>query len=372
MSRILIVGGGIGGTASAIALAQIGQQVELIEREAGWRALGAGLTLNGASMRALDQLGLLDQVKLRGFGSAGTGRAYYADGTLMDDSNRERLFGPRIPNMGGIMRPVLHEIMKEAVLANNVAVRTGVTFTSLRQAGGEVAVEFSDGTDGVYDFVVGADGLFSQTRQVIMPEVRQPEFTGQGCFRAVVPRPPDQDVPGIYFGKNIKAGFNPVSQESMYLFTLVPMPGNPFLLPESWPELLRASLGEFGGHIALIREQIGEDSLINYRPLEGILLEEDWYRGRVLLIGDAAHATTPHIGYGAGLSMEDGVVLADELQKNPTIEATFAAFQQRRFARCAAVVNGSRQMGRLELAGAPASVQRALFGPLMGMIREEI
>ena len=372
MNRVLIVGGGIGGMSTAIALARTGQQVSLIERDEGWRALGAGLTLNGASMRVLDRLGLLDQVVEHGCGAAGTGRAHHANGSVMDEPNRERLFGPRIPNMGGIMRPVLHEIMKSAVRANNVAVRTGVTFTSLRQNDDGVSVAFSDGTEGTYDLVVGADGLFSQTRQTIMPEAKHPEFTGQGCFRAVVPRPPTQDVPAIFYGKQIVAGFNPVSKDQMYLFTLVPMPGNPFLPTERWPEFLRASLDEFGGHIAVIRQQIDEHSLINYRPLEGILLEDDWYRGRVLLIGDAAHATTPHIGYGAGLSMEDGVVLAEELQNHATIEAAFAAFQRRRFARCAAVVNGSRQLGDLELAGASADVQRAVFGPLIAMIRQEI
>ena len=372
MNRILIVGGGIGGMSSAIALAQSGQQVELIERESGWRALGAGLTLNGATMRVLDRIGLLDEVRSVGFGAAGTPRSYLADGTLLAESNPARLFGPRIPNMGGIMRPALHEILKSAVLAHKVPVRTGVSYTNLHQEGDEVAVEFSDGTTGRYDLVVGADGLFSQTRQVIMPELARPVFTGQGCWRAVVPRPPGQDVAAVYYGKYIKTGFNPVSQDEMYLFVLVPMPGNPFMPVERWPELLREALAEFGGQIAELREQIGEHSLINYRPLEGMLIEGDWYRGRVLLIGDASHATTPHIGYGAGLSIEDGVVLADELQKNATIEAAMAAFMKRRFDRCAAVVNGSRRLGDMELAGSPPAENGRLFGQLLTLIREEI
>ena len=224
MSRILIVGGGIGGMSAAIALAPSGHTVDLIEREAGWRALGAGLTLNGASIRVLGQLGLLDLVIKYGYGAAGTGRVYTESGVLVQDSYRGHLFGPNIPNMGGIMRPMLHEILKDKVLALHVNARTGVSFSSLEQQGSEVEVSFSDGSRNRYDLVVGADGLFSQTRQTIMPEAPRPVFTGQGCWRAVVPRPPDQDVPAVYSGKHTKCGFNPVSQTEMYLFVLVHVP----------------------------------------------------------------------------------------------------------------------------------------------------
>ncbi len=350
--RILIVGGGIGGMSSAIALANKGHQIDLIERDEDWRALGAGLTLNGASMRVLDNLGVLDAVLEQGFGAAGTANVYIADGTKIVSSDRSRQYGPRVPNMGGIMRPVLHEILKAKVLSLPVHARSGVTFTTLSQADGKVSVSFSDGSSGVYDLVIGADGLFSQVRKTVLPDAPVPAPTGQGCFRAVIARPKDQDIATIYVGKTIKTGYTPVSQEHMYLFALVPMPGNPFLPPETWPEELQNYLSEFGGEIATIRdEQLGDHSLINYRPLEGILLESDWYVGHVLLIGDAAHATTPHVAYGAGLAIEDGVVIAEEIAKHETINEALAAFQARRFERCATVVRGSKQVGELEMAG---------------------
>jgi len=100
----------------------------------------------------------------------------------------------------------------------------------------------------------------------------------------------------------------------MYLYLLQHVPNNRWMPPEQWPALLAAELSEFGGLIGEVREGLGPSSRINYRPLESLLLKSPWYRGRVLLIGDAAHATTPHVGYGAGLAVEDGIVLTELLQ----------------------------------------------------------
>jgi 2-polyprenyl-6-methoxyphenol hydroxylase-like FAD-dependent oxidoreductase len=156
----------------------------------------------------------------------------------------------------------------------------------------------------------------------------------------------------------------------MYLFLLAAEPDNPWIDPANWLETLREKLSGFGGHIAVLRDNLGPDSRIVYRPLETILLPSPWFRNRVLLIGDAAHATTPHVGYGAGLAVEDAIVLADVLQGEAPMDDALNAFMMRRHPRCAQIVNGSVKLGQLEIDQAPVAQQRALSRELFEFIQE--
>ena len=147
----------------------------------------------------------------------------------------------------------------------------------------------------------------------------------------------------------------------MYLFLLQSVPDNRHMEESRWPELLASELDEFGGILARLRASLGPDSRINYRPLENLLLARPWHRGRVLLIGDAAHATTPHLAYGAGLAVEDGLVLGELAQTGVPLHQLFERFTERRFERCRMVVEGSTQLGELELRHAPVQEHRAVF-----------
>jgi 2-polyprenyl-6-methoxyphenol hydroxylase-like FAD-dependent oxidoreductase len=366
---ILIIGGGIGGLATAIALLDLGYEVELIEREIEWTALGAGLTFNGATARAFRKIGVLADVLGAGF-SHGTSRICDKDGRVMVESSNEEIYGPGIPPMGGILRPVLHDIMKRRALSLGLKSRTGIIVDSLDLSEYWTDVVFSDGSKGRYDLVVGADGLRSQTRQQIFPDAPRPTFTGQGSWRAVGPRPADVTTSALYFGTQFKAGINPVSQEEMYLFLLVAERDNPWIDPAEWLPTLRAKLTGFGGHIATLRDTLGADSRIVYRPLETLVLPDPWFRRRVLLIGDASHATTPHVGYGAGLAVEDAIVLAELLGEGIPMDAALSAFMGRRYQRCVKIVSGSVKLGQLEIDQAPLAQQRALSRELFSLVQE--
>ena len=115
--------------------------------------------------------------------------------------------------------------------------------------------------------------------------------------------------------------------------------------------MLRELLGGFGGIAGRVRDELGPASNIVYRPLANFLLPDPWYRGRVLLIGDAAHATTPHLAGGAMMAVEDALVLGELLDADPSIEAILPAFMARRFERCRLVVENSAELGRYELTG---------------------
>jgi 2-polyprenyl-6-methoxyphenol hydroxylase-like FAD-dependent oxidoreductase len=136
--------------------------------------------------------------------------------------------------------------------------------------------------------------------------------------------------------------------------------------------LLAAELTEFDGMLAEIRENLGPHSRVNYRPLEKLLLDPPWHKGRVVLIGDAVHATTPHVGYGAGLAVEDAIVLAELLGEKAPLEAILHRFVQRRYERCRLVVEGSVRLGQLEIERASTDVHRATVNQIVAAIQQPI
>jgi 2-polyprenyl-6-methoxyphenol hydroxylase-like FAD-dependent oxidoreductase len=372
IKRVLIVGGGIAGMACAIVLQRVGIAAEIAEIDEGWRVYGAGITITGPSLRALDRLGLLDAVVEGGYCYDAT-RICDTDGHVILASRVSgRPMGLRIPNGGGILRPVLHRILATATRASGAAVRLGVSVATLEQADDAVSVGFTDGTEAAYDLAIGADGIHSRIRGMLFADAPKPTLTGQGCWRAVVPRPADIDCAHVYVGGPVKAGITPVSQDEMYLFLLQHVPSNPRMPEECWPELLIEQLRGFDGALGIVRGGLTASSQINYRPLEKLLLPPPWHRGRAILIGDAAHATTPHLASGAGLAVEDALVLGECLGSEVALEDALRHFTARRYERCRMVVENSVRLGELEMRRAPASEQAELQRVSMRALAEPI
>ena len=149
----------------------------------------------------------------------------------------------------------------------------------------------------------------------------------------------------------VKPGVNPVSAAEMYLFLTEHRPSNEHVDPATFATQLRALLAEFPAPLVQrIREQIGENSQIVFRPLEGLLMQRPWFSGRVVLIGDTVHATTPHLASGACIGIEDAIVLAEELGHAASVPAALQAFQDRRWERCRMVVENSARLGEIEMA----------------------
>ncbi len=129
---------------------------------------------------------------------------------------------------------------------------------------------------------------------------------------------------------------------------------------EQWPRLLAEQLEGFGGILGDIRDGLGEGARINYRPLEKLLLPPPWHAGRAILIGDAAHATTPHLASGAGLAVEDALVLSELIALDIPLDEVFRRFMARRYERCRLVVENSARLGELEMGRAPPHEQAQL------------
>jgi 2-polyprenyl-6-methoxyphenol hydroxylase-like FAD-dependent oxidoreductase len=220
-----------------------------------------------------------------------------------------RLNGPDYPAAIGIMRQALHNVLQQAMEAAAVPVRLGVTVRSLIQDDDGVTVHFTDDTQGRYDLVIGADGANSKIRELIFGSSLKPRYTGQAVWRATVNRPSEVRARISYHGPRNKAGFNPVSNEQMYIYLVQNLPEFVRLGDTHLAGVLRDLLADFGGVIARAREEIDDPDAIAYRPITSLIFPAPWYRGRVLLIGDAVHTTTPHMAAGAGIAVEDSVVL---------------------------------------------------------------
>ncbi|MRV73774.1 NAD(P)-binding protein [Duganella sp. FT92W] len=352
VNKVLVIGGGIGGMCSAIQLRKQGVEVDLVEIDPDWRVYGAGITISGPTLRAFREIGVLDEIMAHGWCADGF-KVALPDGTVVAEYTTPRVAGPDVPGGGGIMRPVLARILANATRAAGVHVRLGVSFDTIEQDADQVRVAFTDGTHASYDLVIGADGVHSKTRQAIFPAAARPSYTGQGCWRAVVPRPEQVTGPMMVLSKTTKAGLNPVSKDEMYLFVLENQATDDFIAPETWPARLAHVLQGFGGVVGDIRDNLNAESRIVYRPLHKLLLPQPWYKGRVLLLGDAVHATTPHLASGAGIAVEGAIVLAEELQRAATLPQALEAYVARRYERCRMVVENSVRLGQLENAGTP-------------------
>ncbi len=344
---------------SAIVLQRLGHKVDLIDIDPQWRVYGAGITITGPTLRAFKLLGIYDSVMAEAYVGNGI-RVCNAAGDLLRELATPVPVDVDVPGSGGIMRPLLHRILADATLKAGTQVRLGLSVTSMEQSADSVDVTFTDGSLRTYDLVIGADGLFSQTRKLLFPDAPVPQYLGQYIWRVSIPRPPAIDRRHFFLGGPVKVGLNPVSREQMYMFVLESAPRKPKLADAALPGELKRLLAGYGGAIQAVREGLDENSNIIVRPLEGFLLPSPWYEGRVLLIGDAAHPTTPQLASGAGMAVEDALVLGLELERASSVADAFKATMARRYERCRLVVENSLEIGRRERTGAPVESQTEL------------
>jgi len=368
-SSVLIVGGGIAGLTSAIALGQRGFAVEVIEKDPNWSVYGVGIIQQANVIRAVAELGIIDDYLGAGFGFNFV-EVYKPDGELAARIPVRPLVD-KYPATVGISRRALQEVLGTRAKAAGASVRLGVTAEAITDAGSSVAVRFSDGTSGKYDVVVGADGIYSATRRMIFPELPQPELVGQSVWRYNLPRPESLDALRSYQGP-VTAGLVPLSSKLMYMFITTAEPANRRYPFDTLAASMRRKLVGAPPGIAEYAELITDNDGVVYKPLEVNFIEGDWHKGRVILIGDAAHAATPHLGQGAGMAIEDSIVLAEELARAPSVAQAFTEFQQRRFERCRYVVHSSLAICRAQLGIGPPVDQAQATSEMMRVVAQPI
>jgi 2-polyprenyl-6-methoxyphenol hydroxylase-like FAD-dependent oxidoreductase len=351
VSRVLVAGAGLAGSATATGLAAAGVTVDLIDVKPEIAVLGSGITMQGNGLRELRRLGVHDAVIAAGYPFDSLGlRAPDPAGTLLAEIPDARTGGPDLPATVGLPRRALAQIMADRAVAAGASLRLGTMVSSLSQDGSGVDVLFSDGSAGRYDLVVGADGIRSATRRMIGIS-NEPRPTGMGIFRAFGPRPASVTRTDLYYGGPCYiAGYCPTSADTLYAYLVEDARDRSAMSPADRLAAMRNLAKAYHGPWDEIRATLTDPGTVSYTLFEALVVPAPWNRGRVVLIGDAAHACPPTLAQGGSQALEDAAVLTELLLSATTLDdALWAAFTARRFERAKTVVEASCQLGQWQL-----------------------
>ncbi|MCB0587985.1 MAG: FAD-dependent monooxygenase [Phaeodactylibacter sp.] len=348
-TSIAIIGGGIGGLTTAIALRQHGFNPVVYEAASELRPIGAGITLAINAMRVFNQLGLADKAIQSGHPIE---HLWITDKKLRPITRTA--LSPLIEEFGtpnlGIHRGALQQLLVNALPDNSI--QTGKALRRLEKREDGVALHFEDGETGEAAAVIAADGIHSVVRRQLFPSCRQ-RSSGQVCWRGVCPadtepwnhRGTEAWAPGMRFG------IVPIAEGQVYWFAVVnEKPGT------DWEKLSKNGLLDtfrsFTRPVLELVENTPADKVI-YSSLNDLEPLPAWFSGHVALLGDAAHATTPNMGQGACQAIEDAFLLASCLSDSP-LQAAFYEYQKLRKPKADAIVRQSRRLGRIAQLNNPA------------------
>jgi 2-polyprenyl-6-methoxyphenol hydroxylase-like FAD-dependent oxidoreductase len=331
--RVIVVGGGIAGLSAAIALRRTGHEVVVLERAPRIDPLGAGITLFANAMRALDRLGVGKAVAARG-AAAKRSAILTSEGRELTEVPPDLLAGTIAVHRADLQREL-------AAAAGDP--RLGVEVTSVDQDENQVVARAADGSVERGELVVAADGLRSAMRRAIADVPIR--YAGYTAWRGVSPVPVEAGRLTESWGVGERFGLVDIGGGRTYWFATKNAPeGEPDELGGRKAEILR----RFSGWHEPIKAvaDASDDEAILRNDVYFLEPLPRWSEGRVVLVGDAAHATTPGVGQGAAQAIEDAVVLADRLARGGDLRAALGEYESIRRPRAEAVLKVSRRADR--------------------------
>ena len=341
VERVLIVGGGLAGLALAIALRRQGLSAAIVERASDWAATGAGLYLVGCATRALRALGIADDAARNGC-VIRTQTLFNHRGTRVAEIDAEAYWKGCGPCLG-LARSDLRNLLVEQAAPSHI--RLGMTVQSLRQHEDHVWVQLSDGSRETYDLVVGADGIRSSIRRLEFGD-SGPNFRGQVGWRFIVRRPPGLDGWTVFLGPGSAFLMLPISDDVVYCYA-DKSSAQPIQDPAQGSiERLREDFADFASPVREVLAQFGSGKPIHFSPIEEVA-HQCYGRGRVVLIGDAAHAMSPNMACGVAMAFEDALVLAEIVSRMGAASEVVPEFVRRRSARVGRVRQQTDRRDRL-------------------------
>jgi len=266
-----------------------------------------------------------------------------------------RTYGPSI----GIHRGALHDALVGA--GADIPFRSGLSVQSLEPHADGIRVESTAGERGDYALVVGADGIRSRVRELTFGAI-EPTYAGYTCWRLVLENRAGLADSTEMWGRGRRVGLVPIGNGQIYIFTTLNRARGVIDPPQDRVAGFKATFADFAGPFQQLLPQItGADQLL-HNDIEEVWLNH-WHRGRVVLLGDAAHAMTPNTGQGAGMAIEDAWVLAQQLAEAPTIAHALEAYEKIRMPRVRAIHRASRVLGRVAQWQHPAAcgLRNAIF-----------
>lgn len=341
--HVIIVGGGIGGLTAAIALAQRGHTVDVLERAGELRPLGAGLTLQINAVKALSRLGLLQAIMAAGQVMKGASLLTWT-GEVISQTDLERLAASIGAPSVGIHRAVLQQTLIDAL--GSARLHLGVEVRGFIQDEKSVTLILGDGSTRSADVVIGADGIHSALRAQLHGKC-EPEYAGYTCWRGVCENAGIVEPTCVSesWGDAQRFGLVPIGQGRLYWFAVADAPPGEHDGLDVKAELQKRFAG---WHAAVERtiEATPKDAIFRNDIADRPTLHP-WGQGRVTLLGDAAHPMTPNLGQGACMAIEDAVVLASALHELSDPAAALRLYEARRQERTDTVVNTARRFGRM-------------------------
>ncbi|MGB4777347.1 FAD-dependent monooxygenase [Microbacterium sp.] len=351
VNRVAIAGTGVAGLAAAIQLAKAGVDVDVFEAKPDLSALGSGISLQGNALRSLDALGVWDAVRAAGYAFDGlTLRAPGPDAPVVAQLPDVKSGGPQYPAGMGMPRPALAAILYAEAERAGAHIRCGSRVSGFTQTESGVHVHVDGESVGDYDLLIGADGLHSTIREAIGIDTK-PQHTGMGIWRAFVSRPAEVERTELYYGGPVYiAGYTPTGDDSMYAILVGDAQEHFGASEDEARALMLEQTRAYGGPWESIRADLESGAKAHYTWFTQHLVAEPWNRGRVVIIGDAAHSCPPTIAQGAAQGLEDALVLTELLATRSEVDQSlWDEFHARRIPRARMVVEASVQLGQWQL-----------------------
>ncbi len=340
---ITIIGGGIAGLTTAIALNKINIKPTIFEAAMKLEPIGAGLVLAANAMKAFQKLGIAAEIIKHGR-LLPSFTIYDTQGRFISKTDSKAISQKYAVDNFTIHRGALHKLLLSKIDADRIHLNKWVI--DIEQTSNSITIKFQDGSTYDTDYLIVADGIHSFIRKKLLPD-STPRYAGYTCWRAVI----DNDYLNLTetsetWGTAGRFGIVPLVDDKIYWFACINAPQNSSVMQQFKVADLQHHFKHFHAPIPTILEQTKDENLIwnditDFKPIDKYVF------GNLILIGDAAHAATPNLGQGACQAIEDAVMLADELNNQTDIPTAFKQFERKRLKRTHYIINRSWTVGKI-------------------------
>jgi 2-polyprenyl-6-methoxyphenol hydroxylase-like FAD-dependent oxidoreductase len=344
--KFAIIGAGIGGLTLAIAMQRKGFDVTVYENAPEIKPLGAGLGLAANAMKAFYEIGIGDQI-LKAGKKLKSLEIRSQKGRILNSADSEKMAkNLGVTNNFAIHRADLHEVLLHQVKPGTVQLGKGCIDFVQTESG--IAIKFGDGTSAFTDYMIACDGINSKVRKKFLPECK-PRYSGYTCWRAVIDSLPpnfDWETVSETWGKDGRFGIVPLINNRVYWFACINAPQHDLSKKSYSAKDLQTNFKEYHPLIPQLLS-LTKDSQLIWSDIIDLAPLKRFAFGNVVLMGDAAHATTPNMGQGACMAIEDAVILSNMLLSGGDVKSIFQQFETRRIGRTTKIVEDSWRLGKV-------------------------